>query len=541
VTAQVVHPPKLSAPQEPPILDGSRLYLQPGRNKRTGMKLNDLLAAAGAVDVPVNGDLEVSSVVYRSSEALPGSLFVAIRGETTDGNRFVADAISRGARVIVSELPPPPGPAWEALLPTAPPALPPEVSWVRVASARKSLAVIAANVYGRPTDRLQLVAVTGTNGKTTTCFLIDSILTAAGRHGGLFGTIFHRTPVQTRPAANTTPESLELQRFFAEIVPEGGTYAVLEASSHALVQERLWGCRFAAAVFTNLTRDHLDFHGTFENYFAAKRRLFEGTGGGPPAFGIINSDDPYGGQLAGLAAKTIIYGLAKDAQVTTKDFRLSVRGLDFSAQTPAGPVVVHSPLVGRINVYNLLAAIAAGLALDVPRAAIESGIQRLESVPGRFERINLGQPFLVVVDFAHTDDALRNLLTAAREIHPGGRIITLFGCGGNRDRSKRPLMGEAAGRLSDVVVLSSDNPRNEDPLCIINDALVGLQRTSATALVEPDRQRAIELAMDQARPGDIVLLAGKGHETVQVLKEGAIPFDDREMARRALRSRGYDG
>ena len=332
-----------------------------------------------------------------------------------------------------------------------------------------------------------------------------------------------------------------MQRFLSEVVRAGGTHAVLEASSHALAQDRLWGCRFAAAIFTNLTRDHLDYHQTFDSYFAAKRRLFEGTGKSPPAAGIINIDDPYGAQLAGLAARTITYGLASGAQVTTNHSALTSSGLEFFAATPAGPVEVRSRLVGRINVYNLLAAIAAGVALGISRAEIEAGIQRLESVPGRFERVDLGQPFLVVVDYAHTDDALRNLLLTAREFHAGGRIITLFGCGGNRDRSKRPLMGEVAGRLSDVVVLSSDNPRGEDPLCIINDALVGLQRTSATALVEPDRERAIELAIDQARSGDIVLLAGKGHETVQVLKEGAVQFDDREMARRALRARGYEG
>jgi UDP-N-acetylmuramoyl-L-alanyl-D-glutamate--2,6-diaminopimelate ligase len=412
---------------------------------------------------------------------------------------------------------------------------------VRVTDTRKALAMIAANFFGRPASYLHLIAVTGTNGKTTTCFLIDSMLGAAGCHAGLFGTIAYRTPVQTRPAATTTPESLELQRFLSEVLRAGGTHAVMEASSHALAQDRLWGCRFAAAVFTNLTRDHLDFHQTFDSYFAAKRRLFEGTGGGPPAAGIINSDDPYGAKLAGLATRTITYGLMSPAQVTTKRFAVSSSGLNFSADTSAGPVEVRSRLVGRINVYNLLAAIATGVALGLSREAMESGIQRLESVPGRFERVDLGQPFLVVVDYAHTDDALRNLLAAAREIGPSARIITLFGCGGNRDRSKRPLMGEVAGRLSDVVVLSSDNPRDEDPLCIINDALVGLQRTSATALVEPDRDRAIELALDQARPGDIVLLAGKGHEIVQVLKDKTIPFDDREIARRVLRQRGYDG
>jgi UDP-N-acetylmuramoyl-L-alanyl-D-glutamate--2,6-diaminopimelate ligase len=495
----------LSLPRQGPILVGA------------GMRLSQLLVGAGAVNLPADPNSEVSSVTYNSRDAAPGSLFVAIRGETTDGNRFVPDAISRGARCIVSEHPPPVPPL--------------EAGWVQVASARRALAAIAANFYARPAERLELIAVTGTNGKTTTCFLIDSILTAAGRHGGLFGTVFHRTPVETRTAATTTPESLELQKFFAEVAQEQGTYAVLEASSHALVQERLWGCRFAAAVFTNLTRDHLDFHQTFDNYFAAKRRLFEGTGSDVPGEAIINIDDPYGAQLAGLAHHTTTYGLGREAQVTAKHFSLSTRGLDFTAQTPSGPVEVHSPL----------AAIATAVALRIPRDAIESGVRCLQSVPGRFERVDLGQPFLVVVDYAHTDDALRNLVAAARELQASGRIITLFGCGGNRDRSKRPLMGEAVGRHSDVVILTSDNPRGEDPLNIINDALVGLQRTSAAVHVEPDRRRAIEMAIDQARAGDVVLLAGKGHETVQILKDRTIPFDDREVAREVLRARGYVG
>jgi UDP-N-acetylmuramoyl-L-alanyl-D-glutamate--2,6-diaminopimelate ligase len=442
--------------------------------------------------------------------------------------------------VIVSELPPPPDAAWEALLP-APPQIPPRVAWVRVADARKALAVIAANFFGRPADGLQLLGVTGTNGKTTTSFLCDSMLTAGGRLGGLFGTICYRTPVQTRSAPTTTPESLDLQRFLAEVLGAGGRHAVLEASSHALVQDRLWGCRFTVAIFTNFTRDHLDYHATLEDYFAAKRRLFQGTGEGPPHNGIVNIDDPYGNRLTALANRTITYGLTNPADVTAKRLTISPHGLDFMAETPAGPIRVRSRLVGRINAYNLLAAIAAGVALDLPRDVIEYGIQRLEAVPGRFERVDLGQPFLVVVDYAHTDDALRNLLLVARELHPTGRVITLFGCGGNRDRTKRPLMGEVAGRLSDVVVLSSDNPRGEDPINIINDALVGLQRTSAAALVEPDRERAIGMAIDQARAGDIVLLAGKGHETQQVLKDVSVPFDDREVARRALRARGYDG
>jgi UDP-N-acetylmuramoyl-L-alanyl-D-glutamate--2,6-diaminopimelate ligase len=511
-----------------------------------GMKLQDLIAGAGVQAPLVNPKAQISSVVYDSRQATDASLFVAIRGEKTDGNRFIGAALEHGATAIVTEMPPPGqrGQTLGAQVQTpeiAPAAVPDSVAWLQVPDARKALAIIAANFYDHPADKLQLVGITGTNGKTTTSFLIDSIVHAAGLRSGLFGTIEYRTPLETYPAKTTTPESLDLQRFFFEIVRAGGTYAVLESSSHALALDRLWGCRFAAAVFTNLTRDHLDFHNNMENYFAAKRRLFEGTGAGRPLCGVINIDDPYGQQLRNLAERTITYGLGSGAQVTVKKFALALRGLDFVAETPAGKIEVRSPLVGRNNVYNVLAAIAAGMALDIQREAIEAGIAALSAVPGRFERIDLGQPFMVVVDYAHTDDALQKLLETARELHPTGRMITLFGCGGERDRSKRPLMGAAAGRLSDIVVLSSDNPRSEDPLKIINDAVVGLQRTTAKVLVEPDRERALELAIEQARPGDIVLLAGKGHETTQVLKDRTIGFDDREVARRILRDRGYGG
>ena len=540
LTSRHENPEKLSPPNGRPILDCDR------------MQLKDLLVGAGAQEIPAGRDMEISSVAYDSRRVSQGSLFVAIEGEISNGNRFISSALDRGARAIVSELPPPPGPAWDALFSqagapagtngvTTPPAISPGVAWIRVADSRKALASIAANFFGRPAEKLELVGITGTNGKTTTSYLIDAIVRAAGRQSGLFGTIAYRTPKGTRPATTTTPESLDLQGFLAEVVRAGGTHAVLEASSHALALDRVWGCRFAAAVFTNLTRDHLDFHHGFEEYFAAKRLLFEGTGAGVPGAGIINVDDAYGHRLVGLARRTITYGLTPGAQVTPKKLSLVSSGLEFTVETPEGKIEVRSRLVGRINVYNLLAAIATGLSLGFARQAIEAGICQLDSVPGRFERIDLGQPFLVFVDYAHTDDALRNLLVAARELRPTGRIITLFGCGGDRDRSKRPLMGEAAGRMSQVVVLTTDNPRGEDPRNIINDALVGLQRTSVKLLVEPDRERAIELALDEARSGDIVLLAGKGQETTQVLKDRVLEFDDREMARKFLRLRGYGG
>ena len=314
----------------------------------------------GVRGLAASQDLEISAVVYDSRQATPGSLFVAVRGETSDGNNFVSERRS-------------PWRAGNRQRRSAARKSPPGVTWIQVPDARKALALIAANFYGRPADRLALVGITGTNGKTTTAFLLDSIVRAAGHESGLFGTVEYRTPRGTYPALTTTPQSLDLQRFLAEVVEGGGTHAVLEASSHALALDRLWGCRFAAAVFTNLTRDHLDFHGTFEEYFAAKRRLFEGTGSDAPAVGIVNADDAYGQRLVGLAARTITYGLTSGSQVTTKKFALAANGLDFIAETPEGRVEIHSHLVGRINVYNLLAAAAAAVGMGIPRQAIEAG------------------------------------------------------------------------------------------------------------------------------------------------------------------------
>jgi UDP-N-acetylmuramoyl-L-alanyl-D-glutamate--2,6-diaminopimelate ligase len=418
---------------------------------------------------------------------------------------------------------------------------PKETTWVELlpGSDRRGLARAAANFYRHPAEALKLVGVTGTNGKTTTAYLVDAILSTAGFTAGLIGTTGYRTPTGSRTAANTTPESLDLQQMFAEIREAGGTHVTLEASSHALAMERLWGCHFAVAIFTNLTRDHLDYHQTFEEYFAAKRRLFEGIGAGAPDVGVINADDPYASQLHGLARSTLTYGLKGAADLTARKFTLSFEGLEFTAHTPVGNIEVRSPLVGRINVYNILAAVGAGIALGIPAAKIEEGIAHLALVPGRFERIDEGQPFLVAVDYAHTDDALRNLIVTARELSPSGRIITVFGAGGERDRTKRPLMGEAAGAFSDLVVLTSDNPRSEDPLRIINDVVVGLQKVNAEYRVELDREQALAIAFDEARPGDIVLLAGKGHETYQVLRDRTVEFDDREKARAILRRKGY--
>src|SRR5713226_3590744 len=508
-------------------IDTQRKYSARASSMDSGRKLNEVFKGVETSLPTGASSTEICQVACDSRKVRPGALFFAIHGAKADGNTFIQDAIKRGAVAIASEDQP------SGAIPAA-------VVWIQVREARKALAITAANFLGHPANALQLVAVTGTNGKTTTTSVVDAIVRASGAKTGLFGTIAYHTPLGDYPAPNTTPESVDLQGFFAEIRDTGGKYAVLEASSHSLAMDRLWGCHFQAAIFTNLTREHMDFHKTFEDYFAAKKRLFAGTGAGVPEVALLNCDDEFGKRLAGLAKNTLTYGLESHPNITTKKFQLTFEGLTFTAHTPNGKLNVVSSLVGRINVYNLLAAIGAAQALGLSNEVIETGIRNLESVSGRFQRIDLGQPFLVIVDYAHTDDALENLIRTARELNPKGRIITLFGCGGLKDRTKRPVMGEVAGRLSDLTILSTDNPKSEDPLKIISDIVVGLQKTHGKYMIEPDREKAIGLAIDEARAGDILLLAGKGHENYQILEDRTLEFDDREVARRALRERGYD-
>jgi UDP-N-acetylmuramoyl-L-alanyl-D-glutamate--2,6-diaminopimelate ligase len=489
--------------------------------------LGELFAGTRA-EVPAGAEkLQVSGIACDSRKAAPGFVFFALHGAKEDGNKYVRDAVERGAMAVASQ-------------DLAPADLAPSVAWIRAGESRKSLAISAANFFGHPAQALQLLAVTGTNGKTTTTSLIDSVLQASGAKTGLFGTIAYHTPRGNYPAPNTTPESLDLQGFLAEVRDAGGTHAVMEASSHALVMDRLWGCHFQAAVFTNLTREHLDFHKNFEDYFAAKRRLFEGTGAGAPEVAVLNADDPYSARLVGLANNTVSYGIENPADISAKKFQLAFSGLAFTAQTPNGKLQIQSPLVGRINVYNILAAIGAAQAAGMSNETMEAGIRQLQNVPGRFERVDLGQPFLVIVDFAHTDDALENLIKTVRELNPKGRVITLFGCGGGKDRTKRPVMGEAAGRLSDLTILTNDNPRQEDPLKIISDIVVGLQKSNGKYLIEQDREKAVGMAFDEARAGDLVLLAGKGHEDYQILSDQTLSWDDRKVAQQELRKRGFD-
>jgi len=514
------------------------------------LTLRELLAGISTTSAISSAEAErkITGIAYNSRQVAQGSAFFAIRGEATDGNLYVFDAAARGATAIISELPRPtssePNAEWQAVFARTGIAaerkiVPANVTWIQVPQARKVLSLASANLFRHPAAALKLIGITGTSGKTTTSFLIDSVLRAAGITAGLFGTVVYRTPRSETKATNTTPESYEMQRFFGELRDSGATAGVMEVSSHALAMDRLWGCHFDVAVFTNLTSDHLDYHKNIEDYFAAKRQLFEGTGAGKPTVAVLNSDDPRAKHLAGLAERSITFGMTNGAKVITKNFTPSFSGLQFTVQTPSGAIEVRSPLVGRINVYNILCAIATGLAMNIPVETIGKGIAALQAVPGRFERIDCGQPFLVIVDYAHTDDSLRKLLTTARELHPEGRIITLFGNGGDRDRTKRPAMGETAGKASDLVVLTVDNPRTEDPLRTINDAVVGVQRTRTPYKVESDRARAIGIAFDEARAGDIVLLVGKGHETYQIMKEGPVHFDEREVARQLLYERGY--
>ena len=516
------------------------------------MKLRELLRGIEPVEIFGNTEISVTGLHYDSRRIQPGQVFAAVRGEKTDGNQFVSQALEGGAIAVVSEAPPRSIDIASDIASGAsdtddphlgvrtPPS--PGRAWVQVTDARKALATAAANFYGHPAHALELVGVTGTNGKTTTCFLLDAIFAAAGKKSGLFGTIEYRLAGRRLPAPNTTPESLDLQAYLAELQAMGATHAALEISSHALALDRVYGCPFRAAVFTNLSRDHLDFHGTLEAYFAEKRKLFTGSGARPPEWAILNADDPRTAELRSCgSANVLTYGLGGDAQVRPTGGASGPNAGRFLIDSPWGKLESRSPLLGRPNVYNLLAAAAAALALGFGVEQVERGLADLQAVPGRFEQVQSGQPFLVLVDYAHTDDALRNLLTTARQlINRSGRVITLFGCGGDRDRTKRPLMGQVAGSLSDLVVLTSDNPRSEELRAILADALVGLEQTGARHHTEPDRAQAIKLALREARPGDIVLLAGKGHETYQVIGERALPFDDRAVARQVLQRLGYE-
>jgi UDP-N-acetylmuramoyl-L-alanyl-D-glutamate--2,6-diaminopimelate ligase len=473
---------------------------------------------------PELGQILVEGLEYDSRRVQNGFLFFAFPGSKADGRQFAQTAADAGAVAVVSERAAPAGFA---------------APWVEVEQGRHALALAARNFYHKPDERVALTGITGTNGKTTTAFLIDSILRAAGKTTALIGTIEYRLAGKVLPAVNTTPESLDICRLLTDLERQGGTHATMEVSSHGLALGRVYGLQFHTAIFTNFTRDHLDFHHTMEDYFAAKQLLFSGAGAPPPKWAVLNRDDEWCRRVELAAGVHVLwYGLGTGVTVRARHIASTLQGLRFEVQYHKLRFTVESPLLGRINVYNILAACCAGLSYGFSPDDIAAGVAQCRAVPGRFERIDENQPFGVVVDYAHTDDALKNTLAVARGLKPK-RVITLFGCGGDRDRTKRPLMGQVAAENSDFVVLTSDNPRSEDPLSIMNDALVGIRRKDVPHIVEPDRATAIARAIKEARPGDIVILAGKGHETYQILKDKTIAFDDREVARSVLRGFGY--
>ena len=464
----------------------------------------------------------VTGIAYDSRAITPGQLFVALRGQHADGASFARQAIERGATAVVSEQAAPDGV---------------HVPWAIVGDARLALAVLAAAFYHDPSREMRVIGITGTNGKTTTAYLIASIFDAAGIRCGILGTVGYRIGDEVREATRTTPEAPEVQALLREMVDQQCGACAMEVSSHALSLRRVDGIAFAAAIFTNLTRDHLDFHADMDDYFRAKRRLFEMLPRDAPS--LLNLDDPRGVTLAEAGGRPMTYAINRPADVTPGPLSFSLAGLSLDVRTPRGALHVTSKLVGRPNVYNILAAVSAATALDVPLDSIERGLQSLEGVPGRFEVVSDARDEVtVVVDYAHTDDALRNLLETARPLAPG-RLITVFGAGGDRDRTKRPLMGAVAGRLSDLIVITSDNPRSEDPNRIIEEIQRGItpdtRRDSAQALLTiVDRGAAIAKAIEVARPGDVVLVAGKGHEKYQVIGDHTLPFDDVAVAREAL-------
>ena len=500
------------------------------------MTWKELVAEVASVGVGGGSEEPVTGVEYDSRKVKPGAVFVAMKGGSTDGNRYVEKAIAAGALGIITDS----SNTFDHLLvyQAGTPVL-------EVEHGRRALAEASAAFFGHPERRIAATGITGTNGKTTTAFLTEALLNAAERKTVLVGTLEYHVAGEVRPSAHTTPESRDLFELMAEGAERGATELVTEVSSHGLDQGRALGLNFDVAVFTNLTRDHLDYHQTMEKYFAAKRLLFDGTMYPAPRVAVVNAHDERAWDLAEVArtagAEVRTYGIGL-GDWRAASFTLTPGGAVIDLETPAGSAHVTSKLAGQVNVLNLLAALTAAHARGVSFASLVESVPQLKPVPGRFQPVDAGQPFTVIVDYAHTDDALRNLIVLARQMtaHGNGRVITLFGCGGDRDRTKRPKMGQAAGAGSDFVVATSDNPRSEDPMAILAEIEPGLNPSGVRYIVEPDRAAAIHAALAEARAGDVVLLAGKGHEKEQILAGRTIPFDDAQVALSALAELGSE-
>ncbi len=490
--------------------------------------LEQILAGLPVSAIAGPEGVEISGIAYDSRQVKPGFLFLCLEGEKFDGHSFIPQAIANGAVAIAGqkEIEVPPG-----------------ITYVRLPDTRSAAGRLASAFYGEPAQQLRAVGVTGTNGKTTTTFLTDAILTAAGHKVGLMGTIKTKIGDREQEAERTTPEGVDLQAFCREILDAGGDYLVMEVSSHALDRQRVAGCEYDVAVFTNLTRDHLDYHKTMENYLQAKTKLFTGLADTAGAAlkarkgAVLNADDPASEAIrAQTTVPVLTYGVKKAADIRAEGARFGASGMSVHVRTPLGEADLNLKLSGLFNVYNTLAAIGVGLTEGISLLTMKKALEAFPGVPGRFELVNGGQDFTVIVDYAHTPDGLENILNAAREFATQ-RIIVVFGCGGDRDRTKRPMMGEIAAKLSDYCIVTSDNPRSEDPAAIIREVEVGVKRVTSDYEAFVDRRAAIEKALSLAQKDDVVLLAGKGHETYQVLKDQTIHFDDREIAREYLGGR----
>jgi UDP-N-acetylmuramoyl-L-alanyl-D-glutamate--2,6-diaminopimelate ligase len=509
------------------------------------MKLNRLLKGVEIKKIAGETRKEIRGIAYHSKQVGKDFLFAAIRGVKVDGHRFVKEAIEKGAEAVVLEE--------EQNVSNR--------TMVLVPDSRRALAKISSNFYGDPSSRLILIGITGTNGKTTTTYLLESIFRKAGWAVGVIGTINYRFGQKTRPAPNTTPESLDLQRILWEMAEEGISHVIMEVSSHGLDLGRVFGCQFDGVVFTNLTSEHLDYHKTLMQYFESKKKLFSDhlmKSRKKRRFAVTNHDDPGGEEMVqGIDLPVLRYGLTSPCDVTADRVTASFEGLSCRIKTPKGDFSIHSKLTGDFNLYNILAAVAVGTAMDVPLGALKEGVEGLEGVSGRFEKVENERGIHVIIDYAHTHDALERVLLGLKNIIDGGaqndgKVITVFGCGGDRDRTKRPLMGEVAGRYSDLAILTSDNPRTENPLAILDEVEKGLKslhleewdqdeikwwRSRRGYLKVPDRREAIRTALRLALPSDTVLIAGKGHEDYQIVGKEKFPFDDRVEAKKALEER----
>ena len=483
------------------------------------MKLRDLFLDLPGVRFNGNGGADILGLAYSSKEVRPGFLFAAIRGEKRDGFMFIEEALERGAAAVLSDRPRPQN--WRG-------------PWVQALDVREALALAAAAFYGHPSMKLKVIGITGTKGKTTLTYLLESILQKAGFQVGVIGTVNYRWPNMSQAAPRTTPEAPDLERMLSEMLSQGVTHCVIEASSHALEFKRVWGVHFDIAVFTNLSPEHLDYHPSMEDYFEAKKKLFFLNAKKRTA--VVNLDDPWGKRLiAELPLTTVSFGLEPAAIVRADTFRFSETGIKAEVDYPGGQIRICSPLMGKHNLSNILAAVATSLALNIPGPTIKEGISALKTIPGRLQKVETGLGFQVFVDYAHTDQAIRSLLETIRDLKPH-RILLVFGAGGDRDKSKRPRMGEAAASLADLSFITSDNPRSEDPLAIIADIEKGFaEKQAKNYKIVPDRKEAIFQALAEARKGDYVLIAGKGHETYQVFKAETVHFDDVEVVRAALK------